>query len=421
MLPGSINQYWEYDGYGRNYEIRTLLGEKQVLKTTLYHEVPGTNYVSTRVISWKNETGASGTRQFDYAYDSSGNIIMMRTGGKSTMYQYNGLQQLTREDNQAAGKTWEYTYDAGGNILTKTEYAYTTGTPGTAQKTITYKYGDSQWRDLLTEYNGKTVTSDAIGNIKNDGTWDYSWEHGRQLASQTKSGTRIAYSYDANGMRLKKTVNGTDFNYAYNGNLLTHMSSSSEYAHIRYDAQGLPVHIQYKKGSSTPEEYYYMFNAQGDVVALVDGTGKVVVEYSYDAWGQPLTITGSMKDTLGKANPLRYRCYVYDEETGMYYLGSRYYNPVMGRFINADNVIPGIGGDLRGYSAFAYCFNNPINMYDLSGHWPKWIEDVNNWFIDNVVKPTKQFVKDIKKDVKNFDINNKTEKVYLILMMATQI
>ncbi|MEI3239978.1 RHS repeat-associated core domain-containing protein [Hominifimenecus microfluidus] len=375
MLPGSINQYWEYDGYGRNYEIRTLLGEKQVLKTTLYHEVPGTNYVSTRVISWKNETGASGTRQFDYAYDSSGNIIMMRTGGKSTMYQYNGFQQLTREDNQAAGKTWEYTYDAGGNILTKTEYAYTTGTPGTAQKTITYKYGDSQWRDLLTEYNGKTVTSDAIGNIKNDGTWDYSWEHGRQLASQTKSGTRIAYSYDANGMRLKKTVNGTDFNYAYNGNLLTHMSSSSEYAHIRYDAQGLPVHIQYKKGSSTPEEYYYMFNAQGDVVALVDGAGKVVVEYSYDAWGQPLTITGSMMDTLGKANPLRYRCYVYDEETGLYYLGSRYYNPLMGRFINSDDIERlGMDQSMLAYNVFAYCINNPIDRFDVNGNWslPNW-------------------------------------------------
>ena len=85
----------------------------------------------------------------------------------------------------------------------------------------------------------------------------------------------------------------------------------------------------------------------------------------------------------------------------------------MGRFINADNVIPGIGGDLREYSAFAYCFNNPINMCDLSGYWPKWIEDVNNWFIDNVVKPTKQFVKDIKKDVKNFDINNKSERKVL--------
>ena len=130
MLPGSINQYWEYDGYRRNYEIRTLLGEKQVLKTTLYPE-----------------------------------------------------------------------------------YAYTTGTPGTAQKTITYKYGDSQWRDLLTEYNGKTVTSDAIGNIKNDGIWNYTWEHGRQLASQTKSGTRIAYSYDANGS--KKSHYHPDVNDRY--------------------------------------------------------------------------------------------------------------------------------------------------------------------------------------------------------------
>ena len=127
----------------------------------------------------------------------------------------------------------------------------------------------------------------------------------------------------AEGASLSVYANDANAIYAYNGNLLTHMSSSSEYAHIRYDAQGLPVHIQYKKGSSAPEEYYYMFNAQGDVVALVDGTGKVVVEYSYDAWGQPLTITGSMKDTLGKANPLRYRCYVYDEETGLYYLGSR--------------------------------------------------------------------------------------------------
>ena len=319
---GSIDKTWEYDNYGRLYNITTLYGNKTVIMTTLFHENPADGYVSPHVISWTNTT-VSGKKNYDYAYDWAGNITMVRTGGKTTTYAYDRLHQLTRENNQAAGKTWVYTYDTGGNILTKKEYAYTTGTPGTVQKTIYYSYGNSQWKDLLTSYNGKTILSDSIGNMTSDGTWNYTWEHGRQLAGQTKSGTTITYSYDASGMRLKKTVNGTDFNYAYNGNLLTHMSSSSEYAHIRYDAQGLPVHIQYKKGSSTPEEYYYMFNAQGDVVALVDGTGKVVVEYSYDAWGQPLTITGSMKDTLGKANPLRYRCYVYDEETGLYYLGSR--------------------------------------------------------------------------------------------------
>ena len=111
-----------------------------------------------------------------------------------------------------------------------------------------------------------------------------------------------------------------------------------------------------------------MFNAQGDVVALVDGTGKVVVEYSYDAWGQPLTITGSMKDTLGKANPLRYRCYVYDEETGLYYLGSRYYNPVMGRFINADGLIS-TGRSIIDSNMFAYSLNNPVTYKDYGGQF----------------------------------------------------
>ena len=119
-----------------------------------------------------------------------------------------------------------------------------------------------------------------------------------------------------------------------------------------------------------------MFNAQGDVVALVDGTGKVVVEYSYDAWGQPLTITGSMKDTLGKANPLRYRCYVYDEETGLYYLGSRQYNLVMGRFINADVYIL-TGKNIFGSNLFAYCENNPVNHLDPTGHF---VSELLEWF-----------------------------------------
>ena len=189
-----------------------------------------------------------------------------------------------------------------------------------------------------------------------------------QLASQTKSGTRIAYSYDANGMRLKKTVNGTAYDYCYNGNLLTHMSTSGWYAHIRYSAEGMPVHIQYKNGSNPADEYYYMFNAQGDVVGILDGTGKLVVEYTYDAWGQPLTITGSMKDTLGKANPLRYRCYVYDEETGMYYLGSRYYNPVMGRFISADSTSTLTAtSTLTDKNLYAYCDNNPVSRVDHEG------------------------------------------------------
>lgn len=188
-------------------------------------------------------------------------------------------------------------------------------------------------------------------------------------------------------MRLKKTVNGTAYDYCYNGNLLTHMSTSGWYAHIRYSAEGMSVHIQYKNGSNPADEYYYMFNAQGDVVGLLDGIGKLVVEYTYDAWGQPLTITGSMKDTLGKANPLRYRCYVYDEETGMYYLGSRYYNPVMGRFISADSInYLGANKDFASLNLFVYCGNNPVSRKDDGG---------KGWFLCVVAGLATQYVSDV--------------------------
>ena len=74
---------------------------------------------------------------------------------------------------------------------------------------------------------------------------------------------------------------------------------------------------------------------------------------------------------------------VSSEETGLYYLESRYYDPEVGRYLNADRVIGGVGGPVQGYNMFAYCFNNPVNMFDDSGHWPKWIKDVANWVNNN--------------------------------------
>lgn len=119
--------------------------------------------------------------------------------------------------------------------------------------------------------------------------------------------------------------------------------------------------------------YYYVTNLQGDVVSIVDSAGSVVVNYWYDAYGRPLGLSGSMHSSLGKYNPLRYRGYVYDIFSGFYYLQSRYYNPEIGRFINADGQISGVGGNLLGYNQFAYCFNNPVNMSDPAGNWPQFI------------------------------------------------
>ena len=92
----------------------------------------------------------------------------------------------------------------------------------------------------------------------------------------------------------------------------------------------------------------------------------------YDAWGNVLSITGLYADTLGQNNPIRYRGYYQDFETGFYYLQSRYYDPAIRRFINADNAISGIGENALGYNMFVYCMNNPVNLSDSTGNWPSW-------------------------------------------------
>ena len=141
-------------------------------------------------------------------------------------------------------------------------------------------------------------------------------------------------------------------------NISTPTGNSS--LHFTYDELG-PMSVTYDGA-----EYFYLKNAQGDVTGLVNSSGTQVVAYTYDAWGNPLTTTGTMADTLGKLNPFRYRGYVYDTETGLYYLQSRYYNPETGRFINADGYVS-TGQGILGDNAVAYCQNNPVRFGDTEG------------------------------------------------------
>ena len=115
-----------------------------------------------------------------------------------------------------------------------------------------------------------------------------------------------------------------------------HLTRGTDELHLYYDAQGKPAVVVFN-GTA----YGYLYNLQGDVIALVDGSGTKVVEYNYDAWGKPTGKTGSLAGTLGTVQPFRYRGYVWDEETGDYYLRSRYYRAGWGRFVSADNLIEG--------------------------------------------------------------------------------
>ena len=182
----------------------------------------------------------------------------------------------------------------------------------------------------------------------------------------SKSGSSITYGYNADGKRISKTVNGTTYNYAYLGDQLTEMTWGSNKLHFTYDSLG-PASVTYNG-----VKYFYLKNAQGDVTGLVNASGTQVVSYTYDPWGAPLSTDGTMASTLGAANSLRYRGYVYDTETGLYYLSSRYYNPAWGRFVNADTAAVVVASPDKANwdkNLFAYCDNNPISRKDDGGEF----------------------------------------------------
>ena len=294
-----------------------------------------------------------------YGYDDNGNIASATLNGKWTGYTYDALGQLIQVSDHSDtrsgenGTTWKCTYDLGGNILKKERFAYNdTANP---LETVTYTYGDANWRDKLTAVNGSTIRYDAIGNPLSDGTWTYTWQNGRQLQKMQKAGVTAEFVYNADGLRVQKTVNGVATKYTLHGKNIVHMTSGTDELHFFYDAQNRPAVVVYNGMA-----YAYVKSLQGDIVAILDENGNTVVSYGYDAWGSPLWCTGELAETLGMVQPFRYRGYVYDEETGLYYLRSRYYNPRWGRFVNAD-------GAIIQKNLFAYCSNGPIVGYDPSG------------------------------------------------------
>ncbi|MBR5773582.1 MAG: RHS repeat-associated core domain-containing protein [Clostridia bacterium] len=185
-----------------------------------------------------------------------------------------------------------------------------------------------------------------------------SWT-GRTLDSIVKAdGTQIAYTYDLDGIRTKKVVNGITTEYFVSGSTILAEKTGDNVIWYIYDG-GEIVGFIYNDIA-----YYYVKNIQGDVMMIMTSYGMPVASYEYDPWGKVISSTG----TMAQINPIRYRSYYYDNETGMYYLNSRYYNPEVGRFVNCDGYVA-TGQGITSYNMFAYCLNNPVNMSDESGRF----------------------------------------------------
>ncbi|MDE6020431.1 MAG: RHS repeat-associated core domain-containing protein [Ruminococcus sp.] len=297
-------------------------------------------------------------------------------------YAYDALSQLTRENNKYLNQTITYTYDNGGNITQKTIYPYTTESLSsvTPTQTIVYTYGNSSWKDLLTSYNGQNITYDAIGNPTSYLGYTLAW-NGRQLSSLSGNGVTASYKYDADGLRSYKKVGNVETTYQYVGDKLMYEKRGTTEFYYYYNSLGQLAGIKYIQ-NGTEYMVYAICNMRGDVEDLYWGNGNLVCHYTYDSWGNTISITdingNEITDTnhIGLMNPFRYRGYYYDSETGFYLTGTRYYDPEIGRFINADGYVS-TGQGILGNNMFAYCGNNPVNRADPSGMFWK---EIGNWF-----------------------------------------
>ncbi|MEH7130795.1 DNRLRE domain-containing protein [Neobacillus drentensis] len=289
---------------------------------------------------------------YKYSYDPNGNQTSVVTDKGTMSYEYDALNQLTKE-SLTDGTTISYEYDAVGNRTKKIE------TKDTSSTTTTYSYSAA---NELTGVNSLAYTYDQNGNLTNDGDKTFVYNENNQLIEvKDQNGSSLAkFTYDYKGNRTSMTTSTGTTNFYYAGDKVIAETDASTNVIVEYswDDQGNPVTMV--KGGKT---YYYHLNGHGDVTALTDENGNIVAQYQYDAWGKITSSTGTMKDI----NPYRYAGYRFDQQTGLYYLMARYYNSSLGRFITEDTY-KGKLDDPLSMNLYAYTDNNPLIYTDSSGH-----------------------------------------------------
>lgn len=347
--------------------------------TLEYSYTENDNTVDLDTVKYNNSSVLSA----NYSYDNNGNITKKDYGNSSsvtntydnknriTSTSYNGktfnyTHDVNRQLTAASGDNYSafYAYDDRGNITNKTVNGTST----------VFDYSTDGWNDKLISVNGTTLTYDANGNVLTYGDKSFTWSSGRNLASITDDdGNTYSYTYDENGIRTSKTVNDVTTYYNTKDGVILSQTDDTNTMYFQYDTSGIPLGF-----ILNGTQYLYLTNQMGDVVAITDSTGAVIANYTYDEWGNITDISGNTN--IANTNPLRYRGYYYDNETGYYYLQSRYYDAGISRFINSDIYdMAGAASQISESSnLMSYCYNNPINSSDMYGD-SSWVQMSKGW------------------------------------------
>ena len=310
---------------------------------------------------------SDGNNVYSYDYDNLNNITeIYYNNNLIKQYEYDINNQLVKENNIDNDTIVEYTYDTYGNLQSKTiKNALTLQ----IINTINFSYSNSNWQDQLTSFNNMQISYDAIGNpITIGNNISMTWNNGRQLNSysDTSKNLNVNYKYNEKGIRISKTINNIETKYYLDNSNIIFEERGNDLIEYIYNLTGL-IGLKYNNNM-----YYYSKNIHGDVVGILDSNYNQIVTYEYDSWGKIISIKDSTgnnivdSNNIGLINPFRYRSYYYDEETKLYYLNHRYYNPEWCRFINADTIICS-NGDITSHNLYLYVSNNPINYTDDMG------------------------------------------------------
>jgi len=306
-------------------------------------------------------------------------IFVLSSGDLGRLKTEINMEAGNQKTTTVNGKKIVYTYSSYGDVLQRQYFNVQRGPSGfvdstTSARTDRFGYTNLDWRNQCDSTNINGVSSalsyDAIGNplTYRDGM-QMTWQNGRQLKKLTApNGKMLQFSYDLNGQRQTKVersygnvVHTTK--YFYDGTKLAGEKKDDTIVWYDYDENGAPVGMRVNG-----LDYIFRKNLQGDITGIYNSSAELIVEYTYsDAWGAGVTVSGSQASTIGMYNSFRYRGYYYDTESGLYYLNSRYYDPVACRFINADSQLNTNEGN-SGYNLYSYCGNNPVMYTDPSGH-----------------------------------------------------